>query len=422
MSVVTKSLPRLAAPLVVSFTLRFLFQLVDLVYASRLEDAQASVAAIGLWSPFFSVFLAIWVGLSAGFTANLSRAFGRRDEARIRELKASMRRILAYLIPSLTLGGAGFWFVVPYLDLEPELAHAFRVYATTLGLGIPLASFWSIFPDSIVKAHHDTRSTMIAGLCSTGTNVTLNTVFVFAFGWGIFGIGLATVLSRFASLAYAAHRARRLESRRWSESGWHEEPTQSWNPGVRAILVLSLPAALTFGLTALETAYVNLNLTILPNAKQALATFTVFDRMLQLSLMPVIGASVAVLPYVARNVAEGRVEEVSSNLRRTLLLGAGIALVVTVSSGLLFPHTIGRFFLRGEDADIEPAITALRLLPIAALAAIPFIILRPVFEAVGRPRAGIIVSTLRFAVFSLPLITIGVAIAKAADGDPVLGL
>ncbi len=416
-----KTLPSLAAPLVVSFTLRFLFQTVDLVYAGLLGDS-AAVAAIGLWTPFFGAFLAIWVGLSAGFTATLSTAFGRRDESRIRALKCGIRRILAVLVPFLTLVGAGISFAVPYLGYDEALTEAFWIYATTLGLGIPLASFWSIYPDSIVKAHHDTRSTMIAGFWSTGTNIVLNTVFVFVFGWGVFGLAFATVLSRFAALAYAAVRARQLEAERKAEGDWASEPTEDWPPAISAILRMSVPSGLTFGLTAAEGAFIY---TLLGDETTTIAAFAVYDRMLSLAVMPTAGASVAVLPYVARNVAEKRIADVSANLRRTLLLAAAFALAFTLPAGLVFPESIGAFFLPdgAEDpAVIDRAANALALLPVAACASVPFMLLRPVFEGLHRPRIGILVSALRFVVLAFPLLAAGVATARAFEYEPLLGL
>ena len=74
--------------------------------------------------------------------------------------------------------------------------------------------FWSIIPDSIVKAHHDTRSTMWAGIWSNVINVVLNTIFTFVFHWGIFGIALSTVVGRFGGLVYAQRRARAHEAAR----------------------------------------------------------------------------------------------------------------------------------------------------------------------------------------------------------------
>ena len=42
-------------------------------------------------------------------------------------------------------------------------------------LGVATCGFWSILPDSIIKAHHDTTSTMVAGIISGVANLVLNT-------------------------------------------------------------------------------------------------------------------------------------------------------------------------------------------------------------------------------------------------------
>ena len=90
----TKSLNALALPLVISFTFRFLFTLVDLIYAAEIRDeVPYGVAAIGLFIPIQTLFIALWVGLSAGFTRSISQAFGRHDQTRVDELKRAMIRI-----------------------------------------------------------------------------------------------------------------------------------------------------------------------------------------------------------------------------------------------------------------------------------------------------------------------------------------
>jgi len=73
--------------------------------------------------------------------------------------------------------------------------------------GSAFTSFWSILPDSIVKAHHDTRATMWAGIWSNVINVALNTVFTFVFHWGVLGIALSTVVGRIGGLVYALRKA-----------------------------------------------------------------------------------------------------------------------------------------------------------------------------------------------------------------------
>src|SRR5690606_9354222 len=128
--------------------------------------------------------------------ATLANAFGRRDDRRVRDLKRAMLRLLALVVPLAAAGGLVLWAVLPRVGLPPGLTEAFRIYGTTMLVGMPVTGFWSIYPDSIVKAHYDTRSTMLAGIFATLTNVLLNTLFVFGFGLGLFGIALATVRPR----------------------------------------------------------------------------------------------------------------------------------------------------------------------------------------------------------------------------------
>lgn len=414
----------MAVPLVISFTLRQAFGMVDLVYARFLGDA-SGVAAIGLFIPFQEVYIALWVGLSAGFTASLANAFGHRDEARIRDLKRTMLRIQGVLVPLLASGGVVLWTVLPGFDLEPGLLDAFRVYGTTLLIGLPLTGFWSIYPDSIVKAHYDTRSTMLAGIFATATNVTLNTLFVFGFGWGIFGIAFATVLSRLVALTYALTRARWHERRRHAEAGWSQEPVRAWPRALPTMLALALPASLTFALTSAENSLVNGLLTTLPDATVALASYGVYYNLLRLACMPAVAASVATLPFVARMVPEGHHARVRFDIKLVLAIAAGFGLLFTVPVGVLFPDQVAAFFVgeKATEALGEPITReVLRLLPIAALAGMPFLLLRPIFEGLHRPRLGVIVSLFRFVLLSWPCVLGGRAIAESVGAPATLGI
>lgn len=404
----TKSLPLLALPLVISFTTRFLFQFVDMAFAAKFlgEDSVAAVAAIAFYSPFQAVYIAIWVGLSAGFTATLANAFGHRDEGRVRTLKRAMLKFLCWMVPVLLAFGVGIYYLIPQFGLQPALTENFRIYCTTLMIGMPLTGFWAIHPDSIVKAHHDTFSTMVAGLLASFSNVALNTLFVLGFDMGIFGIALATVLSRLVSLAYAMMRAGRLERDRHQDDSW-EKTNRVWPSAMGTILVLSLPGAITFLLAALEGIAVNRVLAGMQDSVTAIASWGVYERILNLSIMPTAGAAVAVVPFVARLLPQGRIDLVRRDLLRTMMMAAAAALVVTICTGWLFAEQIAGFFVAGggETTTVSPVtIEALRFLPLGALAMVPFYMFRPVFEAAHRPRIGIIISAVRFLVFSVPLV------------------
>lgn len=427
----TKSLIRLALPMVISFTFRFLFTLVDTIYAAsavvRTEEPEA-VAAIGLFLPIQTILVALWMGLSSGFTANVSQAFGQRDEARVQSLKRAMIKVHIALVPILLCLAALLWFVVPHLPgLEPGLKDSFRTYATVLVAGMPIASFLSVYPDSIVKAHHDTVSTMKAGLLSSFTNVVLNTVFVFVFHWGLLGIAIATVLSRYASFCYALYRARALERTRQADlETWDRGPGQ-WPDPLRSILTLAMPGGFTYLLVFLEEAAVVLWLLPgLEHSTAAIAAYGVWARLLSLVTMPAIATSVVVLPFVARLAPEGRIGEVTRDLKQCVLGAMGLSLLIGLPVGWIFAEPIAAYLVPDKIAAMQEgggaAINFLFLLPFAAVAVVPFLILRPVFEAVYQPRLGVWITVAKSLVLTIPIVVAGRYLSAPLGLDPLLGI
>lgn len=425
-----KTLTRLALPLVFSFTFRFLFTLVDLIYVAEIKDeVPFGVAAIGLFIPIQTLFIAIWVGISAGFTATLSQAFGQRDQARVASLKAAMVKINISLVPILLGLAALIYLTTPYRGLEAELQRDFLTYSLILVISMPFSGFLSLYPDSIVKAHHDTISTMKAGLFSTLTNVTLNTVFVFVFHWGIAGIAVATVISRYAGLSYAAIRTRKLEKARlagaWDDGAtdWDHGP-RHWNRRpLNDILVLAIPGSLAFLLVFCEELILTSLLTVLPDSEVYLAAYAVFSRLVALAVMPVVATAVAVLPYVARHTMARRHDLVRRELRTSLLHTAMLVGLIAIPLGWIFPAPLANFLVPGASkAAGENVVLYLTLVPLAALATQPFLQLRPVFEALRRPAVGVRVVLMKSLGLGIPAILTGYFAAPAFGFDPLIGI
>ncbi|MEO0481011.1 MAG: MATE family efflux transporter [Planctomycetota bacterium] len=416
MSSAPKPLLALAWPMIASFTTRFAFSLVDLVYARALLDEEpGAVAALGLYMPFATLYIAMWVGLSAGLTASLANAFGRRDAERIEASKVAVKRFLWVLAPITAILGGSLWFVIPAvgpsLGLEPELIDAFRVYGTVMLVGMPILGFPSVLPDSIVKAHHDTKTTMYAGFAASLTNIALNTIFVFVFSWGLFGIAFATVLSRLSAYGYSAYRARILEAARQDSPDWKEVRDTGYaptRPPLPDILRLAVPAALTYVLMFVELILINRNLLSAEDSTKAIEAYGIFHQVMNLALMPTIATAVALVPFLGRAAAEGRLRTIRKDIIQGVSLSTGIALLITVPAGLIFPAEIASFFAKSSSdeglLDSPLLLDALAWLPVTVLASLPYLLFRPVFEALQRPSIGVRLTLIRFLALSWPLV------------------
>ena len=139
---------------------------------------------------------------------------------------------------------------------------------------------------------------MWAGILSSLLNVALNTVFVFVFGLGIFGIAFSTVLGRLAGLVYALARAAHHERIRMSKA--QDSVPGTYARPVRAIRAIALPGGAGFALLGLESLVINSILARSGDTTSTLAAWSIFDQATRLLAMPVIATGVAMLPLSAR--------------------------------------------------------------------------------------------------------------------------
>lgn len=412
------SILRMAGPLILSFQMRSLFTFVDLAFAATLGDA--AIAAVGgLSFPYEILMIACWVGVSTGMTANLSQAMGRRQGARIEQILSVSRLIVWALVPVFSAIAVYIYFGAYHMGLDPALARQFSIYGCVLIGGSAFTAFWSIIPDSIIKAHHDTRSTMWAGIWSNLINVGLNAVFLFVFHWGVFGIALSTVLGRFGGLVYALRKAAAHEAAR-KAGDLDTDPTRDPAP-LRSLMALAVPAVLTYGLMAVETALVNWLLARQAGATESIAAYGIFSRVLQFAAMPIIAAAVAVLPFVARRFGEGNIGAIRQGMRQITLAAAVYCVVLVTPAMFLGGPRLARA-LAESARTAELGTVALYFSPLACLVMIPFVLCRPAFEGLQRGRPGLTMAVFRYALLTMPCAWLGMKSAGALDAEPLYGL
>lgn len=411
------SLLRMSVPLMVSFMMRSAFTFVDTIYAAY--EGDAAVAAIGLTFPFEFVMIAFWVGLSTGLTSTLSRAMGAHQGRRIEQYLQATWRLVLIVSPLFLVIGAVIWFVAPRGNLDPDVYRAFRVYGAVLIGGSALTTFWSVLPDSVVKAHQDTRSTMWAGIWSNVANLALNTLFLFGFGWGIFGIALSTVLGRVAGLVYALRKAAMHEAGRLAD-GLDTDLTPDPSP-YRPILALAVPAGITFMLMSAETAVINALLAGEPDGTSAIAAYSIYYRVMMTAAMPMIAMSVAMLPFAAKRIGRNDGAGLYRGLWQAGVVSVTYTIGIMVPAVWLWGDRLARWL---SEAPLTAEYTAfgLQIVPIASLALAPFILCRPVFEAMGRGRPGLYMAILRYLILTVPAAYLGMLVANRYGQPNLYGI
>ena len=341
---------------------------------------------------------------------------GAGESEKIEQYQKATWKLIAGIAPLFLILGAVIWYTAEDWGLKPDVAQMFKVYGAVLIGGSAFSSFWSIIPDSMVKAHQDTKATMWAGICSNIINLVLNTVFLFAFDWGVFGIALSTVLGRFGGLAYALKRAKEHEDRRKAEltdvkSGADPSPMKS-------LLSLALPSSAAFILIASEAGFINYLVASYEHSKEALAAYSIYYRVQMFFLNPIIAIGIALLPYLASRYGSKDTAGFKVGIRDASLATLGyIILFVAPLLYFLAPWLSSAF--AEEALTAEYSQFGIRLVPLSCLAGAGFLLCRAIFEGMQQGKPGLLAALFRYFVLTAPGLWLGIEIAQD-QGQPEL--
>ncbi|MBB6697002.1 MATE family efflux transporter [Clostridium algidicarnis] len=183
----------LAIPIIIENILQTLLGTVDTYFAGQINDN--AIAAIGVTNLIINIFIAFYTAISIGTSAIVSRNFGRVDYT---EANSAIKQsnILGITL-GLLVGIISFVFYKPILmvsGVSPDLIN----YTSPYYMIVVVPSVFlclSLILSSCLRSTKDTKTPMIATGIANVLNIVLNMLFI-KLGLGIFGLGLATTISR----------------------------------------------------------------------------------------------------------------------------------------------------------------------------------------------------------------------------------
>lgn len=223
----TKPLGRLlfslAVPTVVANVVNALYNIVDQIFIGQgvgtLGNAATSVS-FPLTTICLALGLMLGLGAAAGFNLELGQAHASALNSSLRrEHEDRAKEIVGRATGSMVLFGVLILiivriFLVPMLKgfgaTDTIMPYA-KDYAGITSWGIPFFLFM-MGSNPIVRADRSPRYSMIAVITGAVTNIILDPLFIFRFGWGIAGAAWATVISQVISAVMLAAYYPRFQS------------------------------------------------------------------------------------------------------------------------------------------------------------------------------------------------------------------
>jgi len=305
-----KTLFLLAAPMVLGMALQTGFNIIDTFFIGMLGSEE--LASISVTFPVVFIFIAIASGLAIGSTALVSQAIGARKRKKASNI--ALHSIIIGIITGTTTAVFGVFFSPPLFHFMGVSGHILEMtiqYANLIFFGFVFL-FIGFIAQGIIQADGDTITPTRNLGVSVFLNIILDPLFIFGLGpvpaMGLVGAGLATVLARsVGAFLNIFHIFTNRTSIRMDMKYFVPEVSI-----FKRIVLIGFPSSLSNSINSIGM--ILLMSLVGAFGTSAIAAFGVGIRLESLAIMPIIGLSSAVIPFVGQNLGANRISRAKESI------------------------------------------------------------------------------------------------------------
>lgn len=397
---IKKLLPKLAVPTVIAQLVNMLYNIVDRIYIGHIpEVGSLALTGIGVCMPLILIVSAFSAFVASGGAPRASIFMGRGDGDSAEKTLGgclTMQVIISLLLTAAML----IW--------KDELLYLFGASENTISYAADYMGIYALGTifvqitlglNAFITAQGFAKVGMKTVIIGAVLNIVLDPVFIFAFGMGVKGAALATVISQAVSCAWVisflcgSKTVLRLKK-------------ENLLPGLRLMPPCIALGLSVFVMQASESVIsMCFNTSLLRYGGDiAVGAMTILSSVMQFAMLPLQGVAQGAQPITSYNFGAGN----SARVRESFRLLLTVCLVYSVALWglvMLFP----RIFVGMFASDAQLIDFASRALRIYCGAMFIFGIqtsCQMTFVSIGYALCSIIVAVMRKFVLLIPLIYI----------------
>lgn len=292
---VWRHIVRFALPVFWGNLFQQLYNVVDSLVVGNFLGGDA-LAAVGSSSSLIFLLVGLFSGVFTGASVVISRFYGARDEASVRD---AVHTTVAFgLVSGVVITIAGVlltprllvWMDTPASVLPNSILY-FRIYFSGVIFVILYNTAAGIF-----QAVGDSRHPLYYLILSSFINVALDLLFVAGFGMGVDGAALATVISQAVSAGLGFYRLCRATGpyRVWPKK------VRFHGPLLRQLLTLGIPSGLQNSIIAIANVVVQSSINLY--GATAMAGCGSYSKIEGFAFLPINSFALALSTFIGQNL------------------------------------------------------------------------------------------------------------------------
>ncbi|WP_407454496.1 MATE family efflux transporter [Methanobrevibacter sp.] len=384
-----KAIIRLALPMMLSMLLIMLYNLADSIWVAGLgADA---LAAIGFITPLFMVLIGLGNGIGAGANSLIARFIGGGNykQANNAGLHAILLSVIVSFIFTILIEG----FMVPILQfMGAGETIGYAMDYSYIIFGFLFIFVYSGVLSAIFRSEGDMRRATIAIAVTAILNIILDPIFIYVMNFGISGAAWATVISASMSCIVMSYWI-------WGKKDLFLDLSPKnfeYQTGlVLDTLQVAIPSTLENIVFSALAIIIN-SMLVIAAGTTAVAVYTASMRIVQMSMIPLIGLGTALL--TVSGVAYGAHNYINLKTAHSYSIKVGFAISIILGAIMfMFSKEIAAMFsYTSASAALSPQIAgAISVLSLFVLAVPHGMMSSMMFQGVGKGVYSLAITLLR---------------------------
>lgn len=218
-----------ALPMIATQMLNILFNAADVAVVGRFDSGSA-MAAVGATTSLINLLINLSNGIGVGAGILMARYIGARDyDHAYRNSHAAAGLALLLGFAAMIVGLVFSTPILKMMDTPVDILEQASLYLRIYFIGVP-ASIVYTFSAAALRASGDSRHSMYYLTAGGVINLLLNLLLVIVLHMGVAGVAIATVVSKFISVALILrHRLKADDISRLSPKDVHFDLKESWD-------------------------------------------------------------------------------------------------------------------------------------------------------------------------------------------------
>ena len=396
---INKLLLSVAIPLILSYLMQALYNMVDSLYVSQLS--QDAFNAVSLAYPVQNIMNAIQSGTGIGLVALISKALGEKDREKANRL-ATTGVFLAgcsYII-MLLFGLFGIDIFFQSQTTVPEIIEGGKAYLSICCI-FSFGQFGQVVIENLMQSTGNSKLSMWTQLTGAVVNIVLDPILIFGWGpfpaMGIAGAAVATVAGQMFGMVLGLV----LNHHYNKDIHLHFKGFRPDGKTILSIYKIGVPSMLTIGIGSVMTFMMNKLLMTIEVTATAAAVFGAYFKIQSFFNMPVIGLSHGMNPIVGYNLGARNKQRMLKAYKLTIMY-AMIYMFIGTMAFIIVPGLLLGIF-KASPLMLQIGEPAFRIIAISYMFTAYSLVTSQFFMACGKSLLALLMSAARQLVLLVPI-------------------